>query len=85
MKKHINFNTEKKMKAANGFEKKFLKLMINSVYGKAMGNLRKRIIVRLVKDFLMDKIFSNILAGQHILLIKLLAKIMLLFMKLNQF
>ena len=45
------------MKAANGFGKKKLKLMINSVYRKAMGNLRKRIIVRLVKDFLMDKIF----------------------------
>ena len=57
MKKYIDFNTEKKMKAANGFGKNFLKLMINSVYGKTMGNLQKRVIVRLVKDFLMDKIF----------------------------
>ena len=35
--------------------KKIFKLMINSVYGKTMGNLRKRINVRLVtneKDFL---------------------------------
>ena len=33
----------------------FFKVMINSVYGKTMGNLRKRINVRLVnneKDFL---------------------------------
>ena len=39
MKKYIDFNTEKRMNAANDFEKDFLKLMINSVYGKAMENL----------------------------------------------
>ena len=42
MKKYINFNTEKRMKNDNYFEKDFFKLMINSVYGKAMENLRKR-------------------------------------------
>ena len=55
MKKYIDFNTEKIMNAANDFEKDFFKLMINSVYGKTMENLRKRINVRLVnneKDFL---------------------------------
>ena len=55
MKKYIDFNTEKRMNAANDFEKDFFKLMINSVYGKTMENLRKRINVRLVnneKDFL---------------------------------
>ena len=43
------------MNAVNDFEKDFLKLMINSFYGKTMENLRKRINVRLVnneKDFL---------------------------------
>ena len=35
MEKYINFNTEKRMKAANDFEKEFFKLMINSFYGKA--------------------------------------------------
>ena len=34
MKKYINFNTEKRMNAANDFQKKNFKLMINSVYGK---------------------------------------------------
>ena len=42
MKKYIDFNTEKK-NDANDFAKDFLKLMINSVYGKTIENLRKRI------------------------------------------
>ena len=55
MKKYIDFNTEKRKNAANDFEKDFFKLMINSVYGKTIENLRKRIYVRLInnaKDFL---------------------------------
>ena len=50
MKKHVNFNTEKRTNAASSFEKYFFKLMINSVYGKTMENLRKRINVRLVNN-----------------------------------
>ena len=56
MKKYIDFNTEKNKKMLLIVLKKiFFKLMINSVYGKTMENLTKRIIVRLVtneKDFL---------------------------------
>ena len=55
MKRYIDFNTEKRKNAANDFEKDFFKLMINSIYGKTIENLRKRINVRLVnneKDFL---------------------------------
>ena len=55
MKRYIDFNTEKRKNAANDFDKDLFKLMINSVYGKTMENLRKRINVRLVnnaKDFL---------------------------------
>ena len=55
MKRYIDFNTEKTTNADNDFEKDFFKLIINSVYGKTMENLRKRINVRLVsseKDFL---------------------------------
>ena len=50
MKKYIDFNTEKRMNAANDFEKDFFKLMINSVYGKTMENLRNRINMRLVNN-----------------------------------
>ena len=55
MKKYIEFNTKKSMNAPNDFEKDFFKLMINSVLGKTMENLLKRISVRLVtseKDLL---------------------------------
>ena len=38
------------MNAANDFEKDFVKLMINSLYGKIMKNLRKRINVRLINN-----------------------------------
>ena len=54
IKEHIDFDTER-TNATNSFEKDFFKLMISSVYGKTMENLRKRINVRLVnneRDFL---------------------------------
>ena len=61
MKKHIDFSTEKRRNAANDFEKDFFKLMINSVYGKIMENLQKRINVRLInnaEDFLANIHYS---------------------------
>ena len=77
MKKYINFNTEKKNNAANDFEEDFFKLMIDSVHGKTMENLRKRINLRLennAKDFLKftsrlthltHKIFDKTFAAIH--------------------
>ena len=77
MKKYIGFNTEKRTNAANSFEKKNLKLMIDSVYGRTKEKLRKRINVRLVnikKDFLKNtsrpihithKIFGKDCAAIH--------------------
>ena len=55
MKKYIDFTTKIRTNTANSFEKNFLKLIINSIYGKTMENLQKRINIRLVKsekDFL---------------------------------
>ena len=77
MKKYIHFNTEKRKNATNDFEKDFSKLMINSVYGKTIENLRRRINLRLVnnaKDFLKytskptyvtDKLFNKDYAATH--------------------
>ena len=50
VKKYIDFNTERRTNTANSFEKEFFKLIINSVYGKTMENLRKRINARLVNN-----------------------------------
>ena len=50
LKKYIYFTANKRKNAANSFEKDFFKLMNNSVYGKSMENLRKRINARLVNN-----------------------------------
>ena len=59
MKKYIDFNTKKRMGATNDFEKDFFKLMINSVYGKTMENLRKMINVRFLNHKRLFKLYKQ--------------------------
>ena len=77
LKQYIDFNTEKRKNAKNSFEKDFFKLMNNSVFGKTMENLRKRVDVRLVTNekkllkltskptYVSSKIFNENLVAVH--------------------
>ena len=55
LKEYIEFNTQKRKEAKDKFSQNFFKLLINSIYGKTMENIRKRINVKLInnsKDYL---------------------------------
>ena len=71
LKKFVDFNTDKRKNVSNNLENDFFKLMVNSVFGKTMENLRKRICVELINNakdyvkcvnrpsFVSQKIFSK--------------------------
>ena len=75
MKSYIMLNTNLRKESKNEFEKDFYKLMNNSVYGRTLENVRKRINFRListenqalnVKNLKEYTIFEDDLVGVHI-------------------
>ena len=74
----FDFNTEKRKNAANKFEEKFFKLKINSVFGKKMENLRKRINVELINN---AKDYLKCVSKPTFISQKYLTKMLLLFIK----
>ena len=79
MEPYIRMNTDFRKQATSDFEKDLYKLMNNSVFGKTMENLRKRVDVKLVRSseenklrkliaspaFARYEIFDNDLAAIH--------------------
>ena len=56
MEPYIRMNTELRKQATSAFEKDLYKLMNNSVFGKTMENLRRRVNVKLVRSHEEDKL-----------------------------
>ena len=55
LEKNINFNTQKRNKAVNDFEKDFHKLLNNAFYGKTMEIDRNRLKKKLLKRMIIEK------------------------------
>ena len=57
--KSISFNTQKRNRAQNDFEKDFFKLLVNAAFGKFSENVRNRLEIELIKKIMLKKIINQ--------------------------
>ena len=77
LRKYVHFNTKKRQKSNDKFNKNLYKLLNNCIYGKSIENIRKRINVKLINDkkvyqryvnkpsFISQKIFDKNFIAVH--------------------
>ena len=49
LEKYINFNTQKRNRAKNDFEKIFFKLLVNAAFCNSLENVRNRLEIEFIK------------------------------------
>ena len=57
--KYISFNTQKRNRAKNDFEKDFFKILVNSVFGKLIQCVRNRLKIEFIKKNDYKKIITQ--------------------------
>ena len=56
---YISFNTKKRNKAKNEFEKNFFKFLVNAAFGKILENIRNRLELELIKKDDIKKLLQD--------------------------
>ena len=59
LERYISFNTQKRNKAKNDFEKDFFKLLVNAAFGKFLENVRNRLDIELIKKDNIKKVINQ--------------------------
>lgn len=59
LKPYIDLNTQKRVMATSKFEKNFFKLLVNSIYGKCLENVRKYRDVKIVTSEFFAQRYAN--------------------------
>ena len=59
LEKYISFNTQKRNKAKNDYERDFNRFLNNALYGKTMGDVRNRLKKEFIKKDDTDKVIKQ--------------------------